>query len=38
MVIEQKFKAGEEPDPTEYLFISMEQVTPISELIQVSNI
>jgi hypothetical protein len=25
MVIEQKFKAGEEPDPTEYLFISMEQ-------------
>jgi myosin heavy chain 6/7 len=24
MVIEQKFKAGEEPDPTEYLFISME--------------
>lgn len=25
MVIEQKFKAGEEPDPTEYLFVSMEQ-------------
>lgn len=24
MVIEQKFKPGEEPDPTEYLFISME--------------
>ncbi|ODM91980.1 Myosin heavy chain, muscle [Orchesella cincta] len=24
MVIEQKFKAGEEPDPTEFLFISME--------------
>lgn len=24
MVIEQKFKAGEEPDPTEYLFVSME--------------
>jgi myosin heavy chain 6/7 len=25
MVIEQKFVAGEEPDPTEFLFISMEQ-------------
>lgn len=25
MVIEQKFKEGEEPDPTEYLFISLEQ-------------
>jgi hypothetical protein len=24
MVIEQKFVAGQEPDPTEYLFISME--------------
>jgi len=24
MVIEQKFAAGQEPDPTEYLFISME--------------
>jgi myosin heavy chain 6/7 len=24
MVIEQKFKPGEEPDPTEFLFISME--------------
>jgi myosin heavy chain 6/7 len=25
MVIEQKFKAGEEPDPSEYLYISLEQ-------------
>jgi len=24
MVIEQKFKEGEEPDPTPYLFISLE--------------
>ena len=24
MVIEQKFKEGEEPDPTEYLFVSLE--------------
>lgn len=24
MVIEQKFKPGEEPDPTEFLFVSME--------------
>lgn len=25
MVIEQKYKEGEEPDPTQYLFVSMEQ-------------
>jgi len=25
MVIEQKFKEGEEPDPTEFLFVSLEQ-------------
>lgn len=24
MVIEQKFKEGEEPDPTPYLFVSLE--------------